>query len=58
MEVEQISVDHVAHIKPSDGSSAATQVTSYHFLANILSKLNIEKTLLDCSAKIIKLLIV
>lgn len=25
VEAERISVDHVAHIKPSDGSSAATQ---------------------------------
>jgi hypothetical protein len=32
-------------------------VTSYHFLANILSKLKTERTLLDCSAKRIKLLV-
>ncbi|KAG0624917.1 hypothetical protein M758_2G013900 [Ceratodon purpureus] len=32
VEAERISVDHVAHIKPSDGSSAATQRTnSYQF---------------------------
>ncbi len=33
-------------------------VTSHHFLANILFKLKTERTLLDCSAKIMKLLVV
>ncbi|KAJ7302919.1 hypothetical protein JRQ81_000043 [Phrynocephalus forsythii] len=29
VEAERISVDHVAHIKPSDGSSAATQLAAH-----------------------------
>lgn len=39
VEAERISVDHVAHIKPSDGSSAATQ-------RNVL--LSILSFVLDC----------
>jgi COP9 signalosome complex subunit 6 len=33
VEAERISVDHVAHIKPSDGSSAATQCNYLSFLS-------------------------
>jgi len=40
------------------GAQLQRNVTSYHFLANILFKLKTERTLLDCSAKIIKLLVV
>jgi hypothetical protein len=40
------------------GAQLLHSVTSHHFLANILSKLKTEKTLLDCSAKRIKLLVV
>jgi len=40
------------------GTQLLHSVTSYHFLANILSKFKIEITLLDCSAKRIKLLVV
>lgn len=39
VEAERLSVDHVAHIKPSDGSSAATQ-------RNVL--LSILSFVLDC----------
>ena len=31
MEAERISVDHVAHLKPSDGGSAATQCKDSSF---------------------------
>lgn len=29
VEAERISVDHVAHLKPSDGGSAATQLAAH-----------------------------
>lgn len=32
VEAERISVDHVAHLKPSDGGSAATQRELYSTL--------------------------
>lgn len=32
VEAERISVDHVAHLKPSDGGSAATQRKPYYTL--------------------------
>lgn len=34
VEAERISVDHVAHIKPSDGGSAATQCKSSTLLSS------------------------
>ena len=34
VEAEQISVDHVTHLKPSDGGSAATQRESFQSLFN------------------------
>jgi hypothetical protein len=40
------------------GAQLLHSVISYHFLANVLSKLQTERTLLECSAKRIKLLVV
>jgi hypothetical protein len=40
------------------GAQLLHNVTYHHFLANILSELKIERTLLDCSAKRMKLLVV
>jgi hypothetical protein len=40
------------------GAQLLHSVISYHFLANVLSKLQTERTLLDCSAERIKLLVV
>lgn len=37
VEAERISVDHVAHLKPSDGGSAATQCNSLLSLILFLS---------------------
>jgi hypothetical protein len=58
VEAERISVDHVAHIKPSDGSSAATQCNFLSFLSQCTLQVANERTLLDCSAERIKLLVV
>ena len=35
VEAERISVDHVAHLKPSDGGSAATQCEPITYLSNL-----------------------
>ncbi|KAJ7296880.1 hypothetical protein O6H91_Y094600 [Diphasiastrum complanatum] len=41
VEAEHISVDHVAHIKPSDGSSAATQLAAHLTgMHNVIKMLN------------------
>ncbi|KAF9590419.1 hypothetical protein IFM89_035254 [Coptis chinensis] len=46
VEVERISGDHVAHLKPSDGGSAATQLVAH--LTGIHSAIKMLNSIIEC----------
>lgn len=52
VEAERITVDHVAHIKPSDGSSAATQLAAH------LSGIHSAVKMLNCRIRVLHNLLV
>ncbi|CAN1146487.1 COP9 signalosome complex subunit 6a [Linum perenne] len=53
VEAERISVDHVAHLKPSDGGSAATQCKSHCPLAAHLTSLHSAIKMLNSRIRVV-----